>query len=120
MVSRAVAFVGPGHMGGPMAAHLVKSGHLVRGQDLVPAFLDAATLGLRAASCTPRTPKGPVPQRTSPASCEPSGTESGHDRAVREDSRRTHGLYRPVDPHPSRGPQRAEPDVYPDRLASGF
>nr|WP_277349490.1 3-hydroxyisobutyrate dehydrogenase [Streptomyces sp. S3(2020)] len=35
MVSRTVAFIGLGHMGGPMAANLVKAGHRVRGYDLV-------------------------------------------------------------------------------------
>ncbi|WP_229822787.1 NAD(P)-binding domain-containing protein, partial [Streptomyces netropsis] len=29
-----VGFVGLGHMGGPMAANLVKAGHRVRGYDL--------------------------------------------------------------------------------------
>lgn len=37
-----VAFIGLGHMGGPMAANLVKAGHDVSGFDLVPAALDAA------------------------------------------------------------------------------
>ncbi|NNN32028.1 3-hydroxyisobutyrate dehydrogenase [Streptomyces sp. S3(2020)] len=34
-MSRTVAFIGLGHMGGPMAANLVKAGHRVRGYDLV-------------------------------------------------------------------------------------
>ena len=37
-----VAFIGLGHMGGPMAANLVKAGHAVRGFDLSPASLDLA------------------------------------------------------------------------------
>jgi len=37
-----IAFLGLGHMGGPMAANLVKSGHTVLGFDVVPAALDAA------------------------------------------------------------------------------
>ncbi len=37
-----IAFIGLGHMGGPMAANLVKAGHDVSGFDLVPAALDAA------------------------------------------------------------------------------
>ena len=37
-----IAFIGLGHMGGPMAANLVKAGHAVRGFDLSPASLDLA------------------------------------------------------------------------------
>lgn len=37
-----IAFIGLGHMGGPMAANLVKGGHRVVGFDLVPAALEAA------------------------------------------------------------------------------
>ncbi|MFJ5265267.1 3-hydroxyisobutyrate dehydrogenase [Streptomyces sp. NPDC088387] len=37
-----VAFIGLGHMGGPMAANLVKAGHRVLGHDLVPAALGSA------------------------------------------------------------------------------
>ncbi|RVW02656.1 3-hydroxyisobutyrate dehydrogenase [Rhodococcus xishaensis] len=37
-----IGFVGLGHMGGPMAANLVKAGHHVRGFDLVPAALEVA------------------------------------------------------------------------------
>ncbi|QDQ15279.1 3-hydroxyisobutyrate dehydrogenase [Streptomyces spectabilis] len=37
-----VAFVGLGHMGGPMAANLVRAGHRVVGHDLVPQALDTA------------------------------------------------------------------------------
>jgi 3-hydroxyisobutyrate dehydrogenase len=38
----AIAFIGLGHMGGPMAANLMKAGHAVRGFDLSPASLDLA------------------------------------------------------------------------------
>ena len=38
----AIAFIGLGHMGGPMAANLVKAGHQVRGFDLVAQLLDEA------------------------------------------------------------------------------
>lgn len=41
-MSRNVAFIGLGHMGGPMAVNLVNAGHRVRGYDLVPASLEAA------------------------------------------------------------------------------
>ena len=37
-----IAFIGLGHMGNPMAANLVKAGHMVRGFDLVPENLDKA------------------------------------------------------------------------------
>lgn len=37
-----IAFIGLGHMGGPMAANLVKAGHRVRAFDLVPAALETA------------------------------------------------------------------------------
>ena len=37
-----VAFLGLGHMGGPMAANLLAAGYTVRGFDLVPALKDAA------------------------------------------------------------------------------
>ncbi|MEJ8645930.1 3-hydroxyisobutyrate dehydrogenase [Streptomyces sp. MS1.HAVA.3] len=41
-MSSTVAFVGLGHMGGPMAANLVKAGYRVLGFDLVPELLTAA------------------------------------------------------------------------------
>ncbi|MFH9968098.1 3-hydroxyisobutyrate dehydrogenase [Streptomyces mirabilis] len=41
-MSRTVAFIGLGHMGGPMAANLVEAGHRVRGYDLSPTSLKAA------------------------------------------------------------------------------
>ncbi|WP_182345921.1 3-hydroxyisobutyrate dehydrogenase [Tomitella gaofuii] len=45
-----IAFLGLGHMGGPMAANLVKAGHAVRGFDPVPAAQEAAaTAGVAVA-----------------------------------------------------------------------
>ncbi|WP_343318090.1 3-hydroxyisobutyrate dehydrogenase [Arthrobacter sp. TMP15] len=40
--SKKVAFIGLGHMGGPMAANLVAAGYQVHGFDVVPAALAAA------------------------------------------------------------------------------
>lgn len=37
-----IAFIGLGHMGGPMAANLIKAGHSVRVFDLVPAAVETA------------------------------------------------------------------------------
>ncbi|MDR5783409.1 3-hydroxyisobutyrate dehydrogenase [Caballeronia sp. LZ065] len=37
-----IGFIGLGHMGGPMAANLLKAGHALTAFDLVPAALDAA------------------------------------------------------------------------------
>ncbi|WP_171163702.1 3-hydroxyisobutyrate dehydrogenase [Streptomyces sp. I05A-00742] len=39
---RAIGFIGLGHMGGPMAANLVRAGHRVTGFDLVPEAVRAA------------------------------------------------------------------------------
>ncbi|MEU4930531.1 3-hydroxyisobutyrate dehydrogenase [Streptomyces yokosukanensis] len=53
-MSRAVAFLGLGHMGAPMAANLVTAGHRVRGYDLVPTLLDgAARTGVEPAPSAP-------------------------------------------------------------------
>ncbi|WP_407285059.1 3-hydroxyisobutyrate dehydrogenase [Streptomyces sp. BP-8] len=41
-MTRSIAFIGLGHMGGPMAANLVTAGHRVRAYDLVAAALDTA------------------------------------------------------------------------------
>ena len=41
-MTTSIAFIGLGHMGGPMAANLVRAGYIVTGFDLVPAALDAA------------------------------------------------------------------------------
>lgn len=44
-----IGFIGLGHMGGPMARNLVEAGHEVRGFDLAPEALEAATAaGVRA------------------------------------------------------------------------
>jgi 3-hydroxyisobutyrate dehydrogenase len=40
--NQAIAFLGLGHMGRPMAVNLVSAGHTVAGFDVVPAALDAA------------------------------------------------------------------------------
>jgi 3-hydroxyisobutyrate dehydrogenase len=40
--SGTIAFLGLGHMGGPMAANLIKAGHSVVGYDPVPAAVEAA------------------------------------------------------------------------------
>jgi 3-hydroxyisobutyrate dehydrogenase len=41
-MGKKIAFIGLGHMGGPMAANLVKAGHRVSGFDLVPEVLEQA------------------------------------------------------------------------------
>jgi 3-hydroxyisobutyrate dehydrogenase len=41
-MGKKIAFIGLGHMGGPMAANLVKAGHRVSGFDLAPEALDQA------------------------------------------------------------------------------
>ena len=49
----AVAFIGLGNMGGPMAANLVKAGHSVHGYDLVEALREqAAKAGVSIATST--------------------------------------------------------------------
>ncbi|MFJ5934215.1 3-hydroxyisobutyrate dehydrogenase [Streptomyces sp. NPDC093071] len=53
-MTRTVAFVGLGHMGGPMAANLVKAGHRVLGYDVVPeALAAAAASGVEPAGSAP-------------------------------------------------------------------
>ncbi|MFE9246417.1 3-hydroxyisobutyrate dehydrogenase [Nocardiopsis sp. NPDC006938] len=55
----AVAFVGLGNMGGPMAANLVAAGHAVTGYDLVPEALErAAGAGVRVAGSAAETVAG--------------------------------------------------------------
>ncbi|MFG2639864.1 3-hydroxyisobutyrate dehydrogenase [Streptomyces sp. NPDC048370] len=50
-MSRTVAFIGLGHMGGPMAANLVKAGHRVLGHDLdTDALASAARAGVEPAA----------------------------------------------------------------------
>ena len=41
-MSKTIAVIGLGNMGGPMAANLIKAGHKVTGFDLVQASCDAA------------------------------------------------------------------------------
>ena len=41
-MGKKIAFIGLGHMGGPMAANLAKAGHRVSGFDLAPEALDQA------------------------------------------------------------------------------
>ncbi|MFT2019311.1 3-hydroxyisobutyrate dehydrogenase [Streptomyces sp. 796.1] len=54
-----IAFIGLGHMGGPMAANLVAAGHRVTGFDLSAASLAAATAaGVRAATSAPAAVAG--------------------------------------------------------------
>nr|WP_224058141.1 3-hydroxyisobutyrate dehydrogenase [Streptomyces kanamyceticus] len=48
--TRTIGFIGLGHMGGPMAANLVKEGHRVLGHDLMPELLaQAVENGVEAA-----------------------------------------------------------------------
>ncbi|WP_328687841.1 3-hydroxyisobutyrate dehydrogenase [Streptomyces phaeochromogenes] len=54
-----VGFVGLGHMGGPMAAHLVKAGYRVRGFDLAPeARAAAAAAGIEVVGSAPEAAAG--------------------------------------------------------------
>lgn len=54
-----IGFFGVGHMGGPMAANLVKAGHDVTAFDLVPALLAAAVNdGVKAAESAADAVKG--------------------------------------------------------------
>ena len=54
----AIAFIGLGNMGGPMAANLVKAGHDVIGFDLVSALMDEAKAnGVRVADSASRAVK---------------------------------------------------------------
>ena len=55
-----IAFLGLGHMGGPMAANLVAAGHTVRGFDPVAALKAAAAdKGARSSTAAPR--RSPTP-----------------------------------------------------------
>ncbi|GAA3735015.1 3-hydroxyisobutyrate dehydrogenase [Leifsonia bigeumensis] len=54
-----IAFIGLGHMGGPMAANLVKAGHTVTGFDVAPPALEAArTNGVVVAATGPDAAAG--------------------------------------------------------------
>ena len=61
-----IAFIGLGNMGGPMAAHLVKAGHAVRGFDLGAAACEQAKADWKAArfdSVPGETEFIPLPER---------------------------------------------------------
>ncbi|KND62013.1 3-hydroxyisobutyrate dehydrogenase [Candidatus Burkholderia verschuerenii] len=49
-----IGFIGLGHMGGPMAANLLKAGHQVTAFDLVPFALDAAKAAGATLAASPR------------------------------------------------------------------
>ncbi|WP_250529426.1 3-hydroxyisobutyrate dehydrogenase [Caballeronia sp. ATUFL_F1_KS4A] len=49
-----IGFIGLGHMGGPMAANLLKAGHAVTAFDLVSAALDAAKAAGATLAASPR------------------------------------------------------------------
>jgi 3-hydroxyisobutyrate dehydrogenase len=49
-----IGFIGLGHMGGPMAANLLKAGHAVTAFDLVPDALDAAKAAGATLAASPR------------------------------------------------------------------
>ena len=49
-----IAFIGLGHMGGPMAANLLKAAHAVTAFDLVPAALEAAKAAGATLAASPR------------------------------------------------------------------
>lgn len=49
-----IGFIGLGHMGGPMAANLLKVGHAVKAFDLVPDALDAAKAAGATLAASPR------------------------------------------------------------------
>lgn len=51
-----VAFLGLGHMGGPMAANLVRAGYRVLAYDPVPAAQEQARADGRRSSTPPRRP----------------------------------------------------------------
>ena len=57
----AIAFIGLGNMGAPMAANLVKAGHNVTGYDIVPAALQAlAQAGGNTAASAAEAARGAV------------------------------------------------------------
>lgn len=61
-----IAFLGLGHMGGPMAANLIAAGHTVHGFDPVPAAAQAAR-GTRRDDLRQRPRRQwPVPTSSSP------------------------------------------------------
>jgi len=58
-MGKKIAFIGLGHMGGPMAANLVKAGHRVSGFDLAPEALEQArAAGIEVAESAPAAAAG--------------------------------------------------------------
>jgi 3-hydroxyisobutyrate dehydrogenase len=56
-----IAFLGLGHMGGPMAANLIAAGHTVRGFDPVAALSEAAAeRAHRYSTAARRRPRKPT------------------------------------------------------------
>jgi len=76
-----IAFVGLGNMGAPMAANLVKAGHLVHGFDRVPAALTAAARAgvTAAASATDALAQAEVVISMLPASAHVEDLYLGED-----------------------------------------
>ena len=68
-----IAFIGLGHMGGPMAANLVKAGHNVTGFDLAAACCEAARGDRRRVSPARSARRSPTRRRSSPC-CPPAST----------------------------------------------
>ena len=59
MGTKKIGFIGLGIMGNPMAGHLVKAGHQVRGFDVVPAAVTAAAqVGVEAGASAQDVAKG--------------------------------------------------------------
>ena len=57
-----IGFIGLGHMGGPMAANLVKAGYTVSGFDLSqPSLEQARENGVTVARRLPRRPRASTP-----------------------------------------------------------
>ena len=59
-----IAFIGLGHMGGPMSANLVKAGHAVRGFDLAPAALAQARAMIASYGVVPSVLQASDPYET--------------------------------------------------------
>jgi 3-hydroxyisobutyrate dehydrogenase len=58
-MGKKIAFIGLGHMGGPMATNLVKTGHRVSGFDLAPEALDQVrAAGIEVAESAPAAAAG--------------------------------------------------------------
>lgn len=65
-MSTTVAFIGLGSMGGQMAAHLVKAGHRVRGNDLDAIALNKATAAPSSSTAPPSTSPTPAASMNEP------------------------------------------------------